>query len=551
MATIGCIENGFEKIQSRIRTTVETPFYGNNVMPVASVKEVYYLAKDSPGTIELSGMPVFEAEKMGLPEGAKVLLFNDGAVLGRCAAARRIVGEPNVKVDEYATKLREAVYGTRFRRLYRAEAIVGLHPDFMIKAHLLVPEGHENILYNWILNFQYLDDCYSKMYQDSRVYPEGDIFIFSDPDWQHPEHPLGLAFFDPNHNCAAILGLRYFGEFKKGTLTLAWGTAARNGFLSCHGGLKRLKLHGGRNFVMAVFGLSGSGKSTITHATHGGKYEITVLHDDAFVVNRDEGYSIALEPTYFDKTQDYSMDSEASRFIVTLQNNGASIGKDGKLYAMMEDLRNGNGRAIRSRFWSPNRVDIMKDPINAIFWLMRDPTMPPVVKVTNPCLGSTLGATLATRRTTAERLAPGVDPDALVFEPYANPFRVYPLSVDYEGFKTFLASGVDCYILNTGDFMGKDIEAKLTLQIIENIAEEKPCFVPWDNFSDLQIMHLDGFMPDLSDKGYREQFIARMNDRIKFIKGKETERGGFDKLPPETIEVLEKILEEASHPKAK
>lgn len=75
--------------------------------------------------------------------------------------------------------------------------------------------------------------------------------------------------------------------------------------------------------------------------------------------------------------------------------------------------------------------------------------------------------------------------------------------------------------------------------------------MPWDNFSDLQIMHLDGFMPDLSDKGYKEQFIARMNDRIKFIKEKETERGGFDKLPRETIEVLEKILEEASHPKAK
>ena len=50
---------------------------------------------------------------MGLPEGAKVLLFNDGAVLGRCAAARR-TGEPNVKADEYATKLREAVYGLDF-----------------------------------------------------------------------------------------------------------------------------------------------------------------------------------------------------------------------------------------------------------------------------------------------------------------------------------------------------------------------------------------------------------------------------------------------------
>jgi len=124
---------------------------------------------------------------------------------------------------EYAAKLREAVYGTRFRTLYRAEAVVGLDPDFMLKAHLLVPEGHEHILYNWLLNFQYINERYSEMYANSRPYPEGDIFVFSDPDWRHPDHPLGLAFFDPLHNCAALLGLRYFGEHKKGTLTLAWG----------------------------------------------------------------------------------------------------------------------------------------------------------------------------------------------------------------------------------------------------------------------------------------------------------------------------------------
>ena len=115
--------------------------YGNNVATVATLKEAYFLAKESPGSIELTGMPVYEPEKQGLPEGANVLLLNDGAVVGRCAAARRIVGEPGVNIDEYAAKLREAVYGTRFRTPYRAEAVVGLDPDFMLKAHLWSPKG--------------------------------------------------------------------------------------------------------------------------------------------------------------------------------------------------------------------------------------------------------------------------------------------------------------------------------------------------------------------------------------------------------------------------
>ena len=43
-----------------------------------------------------------------------------------------------------------------------------------------------------------------------------------------------------------------------------------------------------------------------------------------------------------------------------------------------------------------------------------------------------MGATLATKRSSAERLAEGVDPNKLVVVPYANPFRTYPLSNDYE-----------------------------------------------------------------------------------------------------------------------
>ena len=272
-------------IFGQIRTTIETAFYGNNVTPVTSLKEAYKLAKNAPGTI-VTDIPVYRPDLLGLDDDTKILLFNDGAVSGRAAAARKIMGEPGVNQGEYALKISEAIYKARTKKLYHAQAIVGLDKDFSVKAHLCIPETQENIMYSWLLNFQAINKEVAKMYAESKEYPEGDLYIFSDPDWSHPDHPMGLTFFDPEHNCAAILGMRYFGEHKKGTLTLAWAMANRHGYASCHGGQKRYNLGEGKSFVAGVFGLSGSGKSTLTHARHGGKYDITVLHDDAFVIQQ-------------------------------------------------------------------------------------------------------------------------------------------------------------------------------------------------------------------------------------------------------------------------
>ena len=548
MSTIGAYDAAsFKKVnRTPIRTTVETLFYGNNVERVYDLKEAYALAKASPGTVELTGMPVFCPEELELPQGANVLLFNDGAVFGRTAAARRIVGHPDVNVAEMAALVREAVYGMRGRKLYTADAYVGLEEDFMVKAHLALPEGFENNLYSWMFNFQHDNVRYREMYARSRPVSgvDGDIFIFADPDWSHPDYPLGLALFSPEENCAAVLGLRYFGEFKKGTLTLAWGIAARNGYVSCHGGLKRYSMKDGRKFVMAAFGLSGSGKSTLTHATHGGKYDITVLHDDAFVVNVKDKYAIALEPSYFDKVQDYPVGCEDNKYLVTMQNCGVTVMADGRTIAVTEDMRNGNGRAMKSRLWSPNRIDRIDEPLNAIFWLMRDPTIPPVLKLEGPSLAAVMGATLATKRTTAERLAPGVDPNALVCEPYANPFRTYPLEMDYLRFKRLIEDGVSCYILNTGDFMGTKVKPAHTLSILEAIVEDRAKWVPFGNFTGMKTLDLPDFKVDFQNADYREQLRARFQDRLNFIASRETERGGMDRLPFDAREALDRAIVE-------
>ena len=212
------------------------------------------------------------------------------------------------------------------------------------------------------------------------------------------------------------------------------------------------------------------------------------------------------------------------------------------MVSVTEDIRNGNGRAVKSKLWSPNRVDRINEPIDAIFWLMKDPTIPPVLKLSGASLGSAMGATLATKRTTAERLAKGVDPNALVVEPYANPFRVYPLSVDYTRFKDLIADGVDCYILNTGEFMGTKVQPKHTLGIIEAIVEGRANFHKWENFSDIEIMDIEGFDASFANKEYAEEFSKRMNDRLEFIKSRETEKNGIDKLPEDAQQAIENVI---------
>ena len=525
------------------RTTIEPAFYGNNVRKILDLKEAYHMARKSPGTITLD-MPVYKPEEIGLPEDAKILLFNDGETVGRFAGARVILGEKGVVEADYAAILREAVYKTRYKKTLHTQAYIGLDNDFIIKANLLVPETYENTLYNWLLNFQYINDYYNKMYAESKpIGNEPDIYILSDPDWTDERYPNGLAYFDPEHNCAALLGLRYFGEHKKGTLTLAWGVANRNGYASCHGGLKRMVRKDGKKHVMGVFGLSGSGKSTLTHAKHEGKYDVTVLHDDAYIISTENGSSVALEPSYFDKTQDYPLTSGDNKYLITMQNCGATIDSEGKLVPVTEDIRNGNGRAIKSKLWAANRVDKLEEPINTIVWLMKDHSLPPVVKIEDPVLASVMGACLATKRTTAEKLLKGVDKDALVFEPYANPFRTYALKDDYYKFKAlFEERGVACYIINTGHFLDRKIPKEVTIDIIEQIVDETAQFKDFGNYKGLKTMDVEGFVPDFNDKDYIDLLQNSIENRINFLNSLKELKGGRDQLPDEALAALKGLL---------
>ena len=524
---------------SKMRSTIETAFYGNNVTPVTSVAQAYQLAAEEPGVIVLD-MPVYKPCEQGLPTDAKVLVTNDGKTTGRYAKARRIIGDEGIDEVELSNIARDAVYDSRDKEWLAAEAIVGLDKKFTARAHLMIPKDHASTLYSWIMNFKFFDAAVKEFYDDSLEIPEGDIYIYSDPDYIVPGHPGGLAIFDPAHNCAMILGMRYFGEHKKGTLTLAWSLANRLGYVACHGGMKRYNLDNGKSYTIGVFGLSGSGKSTLTHEKHDGRYDISILHDDAYIINTEDLSSIALEPTYFDKMQDYPVEHPANEFLLTLQNVGVTMDDEGRKVVLAEDVRNNNGRAIKSQFWTENRVNYVDEPVNAIVWLMKDKTLPPILKIDDPVLASTMGATLATRRSTAEKLDAHVDPNALVIEPYANPFRTYPLALDYESYKKlFSECGVECYIMNTGFFLDNKVPKEVTLDLLERLVEGTLEFKPFYKYPNLEYVEVPGFEPPFQVREYHHQLHKAFEFRYDYV---ENLIGHKNELPEEVLEVLKTLM---------
>ncbi len=533
--------NGRNRLFSTTKTIIETAFYGNNVQAVTDLKMAYELAKKSPKTI-VTDQPIKHTSELGLPKNAVMLVDNHGRVVGRTAAARQILGRPGVDNAELEAVLREAVYQGEARQFYQAQAIVGLDEEFMLKAHLMVPQGYELNLLSYLLNFQILNAEYAKRYATSKPYSEDDIYLYCDPEWHDPQYPDGLALFDPEHNVAAILGLRYFGELKKATLTLAWATAHRNGYTACHGGEKTFHFKDKQDKVFAFYGLSGSGKSTLTHAKHAGKFDdITILHDDAFIIDRKNGSSIALEPAYFDKTSDYLPGSKEMEYFTTVMNVGVTQDMQGKKTLVTDDLRNGNGRTIKSRYSAKNRVDREQAPLDSIFWIMKDDSLPPVVKLSDPVIAATFGLTLATKRSTAENVI-GESRDKLVIEPFANPFRVYPLTEDYHDFKElFEKQQANCYIINTDSYNGKNIDKDTTLGILEAIANETAEWTKFGALPQMSYLSIPGYEVDLNDATDAKKLRQRLQDRLVWVNNY-TKTHPKEELPVEITTKLEELI---------
>ncbi len=512
------------------RAYIESGFFANSVRKT-TMAELYSLAVKQPEVV-VTSHPMHKPAQFGLPKNARVLVSNDGGIVGRTARARKLVREMGKDKARYLNLLGEAVYNLNRRQCLHIEAVVGLHPDFMVKAHLLSPQTDAKNMLDWGINFSPWLNPWTGLYKKSRTLDEPDILVIADPEWSNPDFPNGLVIIDEENNCIAILGLRYFGERKKGTLTLAWTIGVRHNMVACHGGIKTI----GNKPPVAVFGLSGSGKSSITNShDHAGTLKknekVTVIHDDAFLIDLENNFTVALEPSLFDKTDAVRFDDPDIKYFYSAQNVGITELPDGRKKLVCEDIRNDNGRCLKSRDMF-NYDDFCKRP-GMVIWLQKDTSLPPICRVDSVGLSVAMGASLSTMRAKGVENVDPKELEKLVIEPFANPFRVHSLMVDCQQFKKLFKLGTECYIMNTHAFglpvSLVDIPKELSLKIVTELVRGNIEWREWKAFEGLSFpKNGNALFGEDYDRKYKpmksSEFINfmrdRMQDRITFLSNK-------------------------------
>ena len=528
-----------------LRSIAQTLCLDKRVRKVTAA-EAYELAKRQHDVMD-TDLPIYPpaAKRLGLPDGATVLNNCHGRIVGRTAKARRFYTRmESVERRKVEADLREAVYAMQRYPLIKAEAILGLDTDLMIKATIVATEDDAVNVFNWLANFTPYEEL-AEAYAKSPKLPIPDILVVGFNHWSTDDpyyHNAGgsqLALVDEDANVIFNLGMRYFGERKKGTLTLAWTSGMRLSMAACHGGIKELDFSGcaeaevkarGKRSI-AFFGLSGTGKSSHTNSHDNGGtlpagFSKVVLHDDAFQIDCANKVCRVWEPTLFDKTDSRPTGHDDWRYMISTMNLGLTDA-GGQVLPLGQDVRNPNGRALIDRDLLGAYVNRCSFP-DIMVWLMKDTCLPPVVRFADKHLAVAMGASLMTRRNLAENVSEE-ELKKLVFEPFANPFRVYELWKDVEAFLQVFETGATGYSFNSVGFWKTSdqelqkipLQSSLTLQT--SLLLKRLEWVDWDILPGAQLPKpesIEKLLPgytalyDPSLVENRDRYLATLKDRF-------------------------------------
>ena len=371
------------------------------------------------------------------------------------------------RADEAIRQVQEVLAGME---LIQVDRRMGMSPEVPIHCRLFVPKEYARIAYMW-----------HNMLFPSDSTTEPDFISVYVPDWKER-----LIFLDVDQGYTYILGTDYPGEAKKSMLRQAMYWIKRRGGLGLHAGSKVLRVVGQNGELSDVgfllFGLSGTGKTTLTLHDHGLKEpERAIIKQDDVVLMargrarlRDRGRllhqdrgarAVADRPLGRGDAPDRGLREHQGR-------------RDGKVDFLDTSLTsNGRGVVLRKFIQRNRRGDR------------------PATRRTRSC--SSRGATTSCRscaRLTAEQAAAyfmlGESIETSAGDPTkagqakrevgTNPFIVGPEAEEGNRLLEILRENPDmqAYILNTGSIGARDgspgekITIKVSTEIMKQIAKE-------------------------------------------------------------------------------
>jgi len=296
------------------------------------------------------------------------------------------------------------------------------------------------------------------------------------PDWRDR-----VIFLDPNEGYTYIGGTDYPGEAKKSMLRQAMYWMKKRGGLGLHAGSKILRVTGRDGALHDVgfllFGLSGTGKTTLTLHDHGLKdpERVIIKQDDVVLLDRN-GRAYGTEDGFYIKTEvleptqrvlwDAAISPSACFENVTVREDGTIDFCDTSLTS------NGRGVVLRKFIHgTDDGIDLPK--ANKIVFITRRNDVVPVVARLTPEQGAAffmLGESIETSAGDPTRAGQAKR------EVGTNPFIVGPEEEEGNRILELLRSHPDmeAYILNTGSIGARDGAAgeKITIRVSTEIMKQ-------------------------------------------------------------------------------
>ncbi|SFC33322.1 phosphoenolpyruvate carboxykinase (ATP) [Halobiforma haloterrestris] len=421
------------------------PLAASNVRYNPSLEELRELAAHEETTTEF-GSPSYVSE-----------FRSRSADRTKNAVDHEFDGRDRELVDDAVTRADE-------REMLCVDRRMGRHPEATFRCRLFVPVDHARIALAWANLFEPVEDPEA----------EPDLYTVQDPDYD--ETAIRVL---PDEGFTAVLGSDYTGEAKKSFLRLFMYRIKQRGGLGLHAGSKRVRVRdadGDLRTVGQVFmGLSATGKSTLT--SHGCWLEdpenAAMLQDDVCGLLPDgsvagsEGKGLFIKTIGLDEDEQPELYAAATDESAILEN--VAVDEDGTV-DFDDDRHTANSRAIVQRDElesADEEIDLAR--IDQVFFITRNPLMPPVAKLTEEqaAVAFMLGESIETSAGDPSRAGESIRVVG------TNPFIVGSEGEEGNAFRDLVASlDVDCYVINTG-YLGeqsKDVGVEESVTILTEAA---------------------------------------------------------------------------------
>jgi phosphoenolpyruvate carboxykinase (ATP) len=370
------------------------------------------------------------------------------------------------KADDTIRAVQERLADTE---LIQVDRRMGMSPDVPIHCRLYVPREYARIAFMW-----------HNMLFPSNSKKEPDFVSVYVPDWEER-----LIFLDVDQGYTYILGSDYPGEAKKSMLRQAMYWIKRRGGLGLHAGSKVLRVVGPdgelRDVGFLLFGLSGTGKTTLTLHDHGLQDpERAIIKQDDVVLMTAEGAAYGTEDGFYIKTEGL----EPSQTVLwgaathpTAVYENIKLDENGKVDFLDTSITlNGRGVVLRRYIKGTGEGIDLEKANKIVFITRRNDVVPVCARLTSEQAAAyfMLGESIETSAGDPTKAGQAKR------EVGTNPFIVGPEAEEGNRLLAILNANPDmeAYILNTGSigandgFAGEKISIKVSTEIMKQIAKE-------------------------------------------------------------------------------